>query len=188
MNLPAPLQALKVPGVLVVNPTTAPPTDAAPHGGTALGLVRDVVARRTARRFGIEAEEYGGEVVEELYLGESWEIVFALRSGDSDAINNIFPNTTAHATSGARGIVYPGSSRRAGSAWSTSAVKLLFSPDDPDHRAVYFRAAVPMISGELERQLDRENEALWLVGFKAQRDGTTAAESIQIRLLEDLTL
>jgi hypothetical protein len=190
MSAPSPLQALRAPGRLVINPTTSPPTDAFPHGGTAMGLVRDVKVRRKERRFAILAEEWGSSVAEELWQGGDYLLAFALRGLDDDALNVLFPGETSLGSpSGVRGIGTPVSGRREGSQLSASAVKLLFSPLDPTrHRAVYLRSAIPLLAEDLEVPLQRRDEALVAVAFRALRDGTTPASSIQVRLLEDLTL
>jgi hypothetical protein len=188
VTTPAALQALKVPGTLIVNPTTNPPTDAAPHGGTELGLVKDVRWVRRERSFDITAEEYGSETAEVVYLGEEWEVLFTLRGYDADALSNLFPNIVAETNSATTGITYPDTTRRAGSGYTSSIVSLLFSPEDPYHHAVYFRAAIPMVAEELEVKINRTDRMLIAVGFKAVRDATTAARSVQVRLLEHIEI
>jgi len=192
-----PLKALRVPGRVCINPTDNPPGSSVPFpfGGIELGLVRDVVLRRRERRFSNTAEEFGGEPAEELYLGETWDLLFALRGFDNDAIQTLFPNTTAHALSGQRGIVHPGSNRREGSAWSTaSAVRLLFAPDEPlSHPGVYFRSAIPLVAEELELPLSRNPDAggelLIAVAFRALRDQTQPDHiAVRVRLLEDMVI
>lgn len=189
MSAPTPLQALRVPGVLVVNPTTNPPVDAVPHGGVQLGLVRDVVLRRTERRFELVGEEYGGEVLDHVYLGETWAIVFALRGLDNEALRRLFPTSATPTPSQREAISWPGSGLREGRSREVAdGVALLFSPDDPDHHAVYFRRAIPLVAQELDLALGREEELLVLAGFLATRDGTTADGSVQVALREDLAL
>ena len=188
MTTPAALQALKVPGTLIINPTTDPPTDAAPHGGTELGLVKDVRWVREERRFDITAEEFGGEIVESTYMGEDWTLLFSLRVMDADALANLFPNIVSESDSATTSITYPDSTRRAGSGMTSSIVQLLFSPDDPYHHAVYFRAALPLWAASLEVQTNRTENLLVAAGFRAIRDATTAAKSVQVRLLEHIAL
>ena len=188
MTTPTAMQALKVPGTLIINPTTNPPTDAAPHGGTELGLVKDVRWVRDERRFDLTAEEYGSEVFESIYMGEDWTLLFSLRVMDADALAALFPNTVAETASATTGITYPDTTRRSGSGMTSSIVKLLFSPEDPYHHAVYFRAALPLVAAALEVQTNRTENLLVAAGFRAIRDATTAARSIQVRLLEHIEI
>ena len=179
------LKALRVPGQLILNPTNL--ATARPHGGLSMGLIKDVKWRRVPRYFEIEAEEFGGEVVEQIWQGESWLLVFALRSTDVDAISAAFPNSNLSTTTGKRRVTAPGTIRE-GIGLTTTPIKLLFSPDDAkNHECVYFRAAAP-VSEPMEVSLGREEESLMLVSFKGFRDATTPSASVQRGLIEDIVL
>jgi len=60
------LDALRVPGSVS-------------FGGTDLGLIRDVQLLRTASQTPIEAEEFGIEIVDELFVGAVYRVGLALR-------------------------------------------------------------------------------------------------------------
>jgi len=159
-----------------------------PHGGTAIGLVRDVQMRRIEGRQTIIAEEFGVEVIDEVYAGEAWLLSFALRGWDSDGILALFPNTTLASTSKFRGVDYPGTTSKPGTTKAAGAVKVLFTPDDDkNHPAVYLPNAIPEIAEDLTIALGRIDEVLIVCGFRALRDGASAGRAVQIRLLEDLT-
>lgn len=181
-----PLAAMKVAGQLCISPTTSPPVDAFPHGGTSLGMVKDVVLRRTERRFNELGEERGGEVTDSLPMGVEYLMAFALRGWDPDAIPAVDPSAVVGATSRQAKIQHPGASVREGV--SQSHVSLLFSPENKDHPAVYFRSAIPMVAEELELELGRSTEALMEVVFRAMVDDTTELGSVQVGLLEDIVL
>ena len=187
MSAATALQAMRVPGALAVGPTNL--STAFPHGGTALGLVRAVIVRRRELRFDVTAEEYGGAIVDTLYRGEEWSLVFELRGWDNDAISALFPNTTLPTVSGERTIQFPQTTKIGGVLQGASAVKLIFTPEDQArHRAVYFRSAIPLLAEEVDMRHARAEEMTVAAGFRALRDGVTANSSVQVALVEDLTL
>ena len=187
MSAATAMQAMRVPGALAVGPTNL--SLAFPHGGTALGLVRGVVVKRRELRFDVIAEEYGSAVVDALYMGEEWSVVFELRGWDSDAINALFPNTTLPTVSGERTIQFPSTTKASGALLGATAAKVIFTPEDPTrHRAVYFRSAIPMLAEEVEMQHARAEELSIVAGFRALRDGSAANSSVQVALVEDMTL
>lgn len=190
MSTPNPLQAFHCVGRLsaTAEGQTFNFATAYPHGATALGLVRDVRLRRIEGRQTIVAEEFGVEVVDEVYAGEAWLLSFALRGWDSDAISALWPNTTLGSSSKFRGVDYPGTTTKPGTTKAASAVKVLFTPDDAtNHPAVYLPNAIPELAEDLTISLGRTEEVLIVCGFRALRDGATAGRAIQIRLLEDLS-
>ena len=190
MSSPSPLQAFHNVGKLsaLAEGQTYDFATAYPHGGTALGLVRDVQIRRTEGRQIITAEEFGVEVVDEVYTGEAWVIAFALRGWDSDAILEVFPNTNLGSSSKFRGVDYPGTTIKPGALKSATATKVLFTPDDDkNHPAVYMPNAIAELAEDLTIALGRTEEVLIACAFRALRDGATAGRSVQVRLLEDLS-
>lgn len=182
MTTPSPLQAMKVPGQIMVNPGTI--TD--PASGTSLGLVRDVAVLRRASVHEIVAAEHGLEPVDALRLGERWAVTFALRGFDADAIAACFPsNTFTGTTAGRPGLRYPGASE-AGSLISGDSVVLRFTPDDPArHPGVVFYRALPIVVDELTINFEHESETLLLVGFLGIRD--TTQRLVEVQLIEDMT-
>ena len=190
MSSPTALQALNNVGRLsaLASGQTYDFATAYPHGGTALGLVSDVRIRRTEGRQLIVAEEFGVEVVDEVYSGEAWLLSFALRGWDSDAILACFPNTDLGTTSKFRGVDYPGTTVYPGTLKSTLATKVLFTPNDTaNHAAVYLPNAFAELAEDLTIALGRTEEVLIACAFRALRDGATAGRAVQVRLLEDLT-
>lgn len=190
MASPTVMSALRTPGQIIINPSAGLLTQAPPHGGTSLGFVGNAKVRRIGREFEQTCEEWGGEVGDLVYLGEEWSLAFDLRNQDGDAIAACFANTSEHSPSGQRGIDHPGTALVAGqSLYDEKSVALLFSPNDRQrHCAVYFRKAIPRIALEIESDLSRGSERLFVVGFRAMRDDTTPLASVQVRLLEDIDL
>lgn len=192
MAAASPLQALRVPGALAaeIGGQIFDFSTVFPHGGTALGLVRDVVWRRTEGRVLITAEEFGVEVVDAIYGGEVHVLALALRGWDDDGANLVFPNTELGTTSGRRGAIYPGP-RAPGASRVADAVRLIFTPDDTaNHQAVYFRAAIPLLAETLEVPLGRkgDQEVLLKCVFQATRRNFGDGSAVQVELLEDLTV
>ena len=186
MAAPDVLEALRVPGELIVGPTVT--TGGLPFGGTRLGLVRDVKLRVLEGRVNITAEELGVEVVDYVLTGSDYRLAFALRGWDADAWGQVFPNTTLGALGGQTGVVAPGPVEP-GRLGSSRAVQLLFAPDDTArHPAVYFPAAIPLAAESQEVSVTRQNEFLVLAAFHATRDGHGTGRLAQVQLIEDLTL
>lgn len=163
-----PLKALKVPGTLVWNPTSL----AVAHGGTVLGLVRDVAWVYQAHRRLHTAEELRVRVVSAIYGQEEVSLAAALRGLDNDAVEVTAPLSAAGATTGHRVQSGPGRTNDTpnlphGHHVEVDAAPLLFLPDDTaNHPAVVFPLAMPR---QLEdpRSLTLDGEYLTLVRFRA---------------------
>jgi len=184
MGLPDLTRILTVPGRLCVAPADL--TVAFPHGGTALGLVRQIAIRILTARAEVVAEEYGIEAVEQLYLGQRWVLAGTMRSLDDDAVQRLFPSTAVGATTQHRVISYPGT-ERAGTLRSASSVVLCFSPDDLDHHPmVIFHRALPLLDeqAELQAQLDAEMGA----GFAFLAIRAADGRAVSMGQREDLVL
>lgn len=178
---------LKVPGRLVANPADL--TVAFPYSGTELGTVRDIVVR-PGRAFELIPEEaFGPEPIDALDLGESWVLTVGLRSLDPDALAKAFAATSTGPTSGKADVAYPGGTFRAGTLRSSSAIKLLFVPEDVNrHPMVYFPKALPLIDATAEIQLSLASEVVLAAQFIAVRDDSTPPRTALVRRKEDLTL
>lgn len=181
-------QSLTAPGRLVINPTDK--TAAFPYGGTQLGEVRDVRAVITGGWFDVEAEEYGGTIVESVWSGENVALGCFLRQFDETAVATVFPNTKTGTTTKRVAITHymdAASPVRPGHLLSSRGVKLLFVPFDVDRvRCVYFSRALPRTNeaATLQRALGVREEipALFLAIPSA------SAKVYQIDFLRELTL
>lgn len=124
------------------------PTDLAtdyPHGGTALGLIRDGEFRYGERARLVHAEEFGRVAVEGFRIQESPVLSAVFRTWDDDVLSNIFPDTTAGTSGGRviRGNVSANAQR--GGNLSDLAVTLCFSPRSPDqHPFILIYSAIPV--------------------------------------------
>jgi len=120
-----------------------------PHGGTALGLVRDMIFNFGAKTTLSTAEEWGGVVSKAFYTGERPFLAAVLRDFDNDSLNAIFPNTTAGSSSGDRYVTYgPGASgvNRPGYDLTNKQIKLVFSPTAADrHPFIILYYAIPAL-------------------------------------------
>ena len=184
MAAPDVTRAMRVKGRLCIDPTDF--STAWPHGGTGLGMVRDVAVRNGRMTEQITAEEFGVEVIDVIDLGESWVLAATLREWDADALAKVFPAGKAGATTTERVVEYP-KSYRAGTLLSSSTVKLLFTPDDQTiHPAVLFYRALPLVEETAELSFQLGLDLVVPVMFVAIRDAS--ANMVQVGLLEDLTV
>lgn len=158
MSAPHARNILKIPGKLVADPTDLS-TDY-PHGGTELGVCRDVVMN-----FGVFvdfpiAEEFKAPTAAIL---QEEKPVFAcvLRSWDDSMLSKVWHNiqTSAYGEVGIKGTVAGSGIKRAGTNLASRAMKLFFSPHAVDqHRAILLYNVVPMPneSAELQMSIGRE--------------------------------
>ena len=166
MATPSVDQALRVPGRLAAGCTDF--TAAYPHGGTALGLVRDVVAERVeiAGKI-IRAAEFGHEVHTILRGGAVWSVTFALRGFDGDGVTaSGLPTAT---TGSDVGVVEPGSDTP-GSAYTGQVI--CFSPNNPDHPAVVLYTALPVFSSVLRLRFADLTEFAPVLTYVGTRDAS----------------
>lgn len=177
--------ALTVPMRLVVAPTNLAADY--PHGGTSIGLVRDVVLEIASADLEITAEEFGQEIVDVVDGGESWRLSAAVRGWSRKAHDALFLEASTSATTEKPLAAHPAANRRAGRLRSADAVVLLATPKDTTrHPAVLFRAAVPRRAAPLRVEFGLTTELLWAVSWTAIRD--SAGVAAQIGLLADLSL
>ena len=177
-------ECLSAPGRICVNPTNL--ATAFPHGGTALGAVRAVKTRRIVTKVPIRDEAFGQEIRDFVWGGENYILAFILRQWDATGVATLFPNTATGTTSNRVGIESPGSVRP-GTLGSTFAVKLLFSPLDPERvPAVILYSAIPFTEDttELDHAAQKRQEVACVV--HAVRD--TADKIWQAKFLKDITL
>ncbi len=185
---------LRMPGVLVKDPTSLASvptpedfrTASTIFGGTVLGVLRNVEARWQIRGRNIAAEEYGGAVHEQIYIGESLVLAAILRNFDSTGISTIFPNTSAGTTSGAR-VVAQDFSQSGSRAAIRTAHKLLFVPVAVETMPlVYLPAARVLPDATAKMALGLEEEVG--IGIVWQASPSDAGLCYRIALREDLTL
>ncbi len=151
-------------GSLCTDPTDL---DAAfPHGGTAIGLTRDMVFTPGERAVLIHAEEFGNVVREGFRVQDSPVFTAVLRQWDDDGVAAIYPDT-ATGDSGRTLIRSRANTNanRSGTKLSASAVKLLFSPDSPDqHPFIIIYKAIPVLTDSMIEP-DMRKELGFSVGF-----------------------
>lgn len=180
---PNPRDILRVPGRLSYGATSL--LTAYPHGGTALGVVRAITAAPNERAVNVVAEEYGGETVERIYLGQGWTLSAILRSYDPAALALLTPNSAAGTVSQERLVTEPGTVR-AGHARASAGVKLVFTPDAPDAPYLVLYRAVPSLDGSAALQFGRSTELEIAMVFAALRDAS--GRMIAMGRREDITL
>lgn len=181
-------QVLSAPGRLCINPTNL--TLAFPHGGTALGEVYKIEVLITNAYFDVEAEEYGGRIVESLWTGENVALACILRQWDETAMGTIFPNTTTGTLSkrvGLKGWEQVTSPVRPGSLVSARSVKLLFSPFDAQrNRAAILYRALPKVNDSVTlNQMLPTRQEIGAV-FLAIPDASSPSRVHRIDFLKDL--
>lgn len=174
---------------MCINPTDL--SAAWPHGGTELGALRGVYAEPGIQHEDIVAEEWGVEVVESVYLGQSWVIGVLLRQPDDDLYTTMFPATAVGASSGDRILTQEADdSHRAGSLASAKAVKVLLAPRDlragSNAQYVLFHRALPMVEQSARLRFALQSELAVPALFRAIR--ATDGRTYQVGKLEDLEL
>lgn len=156
-----------------------------PHGGTALGTVKNIAVADGHEYFDIEAEEMGVRYVESVQLQHFYVLAGIARGFDDDMIDTIQPNSATGSVTGKK-IIQGLGAKRAGALLSASSVVLFFSPDDPRHRAAIFYKALPKIGAANELLLSVTDEADTTFAFLAIDDDS--GKDVNIGRIEDLTL
>ena len=161
---------LRSPGSLCINPTDL--TTAFPHGGTAIGVVRDLAFVFNMKTSETTGEEWGGVATRVFYDGEKPFIAAVLREFDDDAISNIFPNTAEGTVSQTRQInMVANSGNRAGFDLTGQSFILVFSPDDVDRKNfILLHRAVPAVEETSRLNLKLSEEVGLGVVFWATPD------------------
>lgn len=184
-------QVTSAPGRLCINPTDL--TLAFPHGGTSLGEVGEIGITIASGFYDIDAEEFGGRIVESVWTGENVWLACTLRQWDETAVGTIFPNTTTGTLSkrvGLKGWEQVASPVRPGSLLSARSVKLLFSPLDPQrNRAAIFYRALPKApeTAALDAMITSRQAFKGCV-FLAIPDASSPARVHRIDFLKDLSV
>lgn len=170
-------RAIRNPGRLCLAPTDLS-TDF-PHGGTALGLVRDVELAWGVEVSTVVAEEWG-EPVEKHWVGGAPVLALVLEQWDKDALSRVFARVvrppTASPTSGLQGLFRVEGQRPGYGLGVVPALeKLLFSPLDPRHPAVLFRRPVAELAVQARLALSLQDDAVFPLVFTATRDDSGKA-------------
>lgn len=183
MALPDATKIFRVPGRLCIDPTNL--ATAFPHGGTALGIASQIRVVTGLEEASITAEEFGGQAVDVLLMQRDFFMTTLLRQWDNDAINTLFPNTSAGA-SGDKVINWPGSNR-SGYLLSNRTVKLCFTADrQTEHPSVIIYKAIPLPEEQEALRLTVLAELAMPAVFLGIRDGSSRVAAWG--LLSDLSL
>lgn len=162
-------RVFRVPGNLVLGPTTLGATPSYPYGGTALGYVDEVELDWGLRYVPVVAEEWG-ETTEELRVGEFPVIALTLKQWDAAVISSVFPSVT---TTGSPSGIKDGMQRINGGARPgivTAMSPLLFAPADPNHPGVIFYRPIPRLAESAKLALSLRDDAVFPLVFVATRD------------------
>lgn len=165
---------LRVPGQLCLDPTDL--SIDFPHGGTAIGIVRDIEFRYGIRTGLVTAEEWGSTPVETVFSGESAVLACVLREWDDDAINSIFLNTTVTTGFAERRSVISRAAtdgKRAGALLSSKSSIVCFSPLAlNDHPMLIVRKGIPLVDESAMLQASLAEEFGVAVVWQAIPDAT----------------
>lgn len=175
---------LRIPGRLVKDPTDL--TAAYPHGGTELGIVRDLRWSPGIKTERLSPEEFKTPVAA-LITDEEPVMACTLRTWDNDLLAAIFPNiqTSQDGDVGLLGKVAGSSHNRPGYDLGNKGFKLLFSPQAVDHHPhLLFYRAVPLFDDTVDLQLSIAEEfgmSLMFVGMP-DAQGRTYAKDLRDNL------
>jgi len=172
---------LSVPGQLCKAPTDL--TAAYPHGGTALGAVKEIVAMpfyTTYRRY----NQVFGTTVQTYKTGEAWVLSALLREADSDTLSLIFGSRTANTKT-----VYEQDLWNDLPGQAIADISLLFSPLDLErHPFVWLPRACPELDAQAELMHGRSPKRLeYPVVFVATPDSSGVCYRWGYRGSMDLT-
>lgn len=144
-------------GYLCVSPTDL--SIAFPHGGTAIGMYREMRFKPNVIYKGLTSMSLSGQVYKTKYCGERPEVECVLRDWDPDALNMIWPNTTL-GVNGKR--VIDGNANETGKnrgGYEISTRYLCFSPKDLEtDEMLLVYAAVPLVKDQAELALSIPEE------------------------------
>lgn len=115
-------------GHLILSPASATAGAGGDYGGTILGTIQAVELEQEIEAEDVTAEEYGGEPVDAVFLGERWRIRAQLGNLDTSGLAQAFLETSAG--SGLRYFTWPHTSFKPGGLMSSKRVDLLFAPRD----------------------------------------------------------
>jgi len=175
-------------GRLVWNPTDLAATF--PHGGTEIGVVRDLIFRFGIETEEIRAEEWGNVPTEYVYTGSSAFLAAILREFDNNALDAIFPDTPTGSATGdqtIRGAVSGSGVTFGGTLLSTQSGILAVSPESPETQEfLILYNAIPMPDEASRLQISAGDELGIAVVFRAVTDSTDRLWNIGKR--RDLSL
>ena len=173
---------LRIPSRLAISPTDL--TTDYPHGGTALGLTRDLVFHFGAKTTLSTAEEWGGVVTKAWYSGEAPFVACVLRELDNDALAAVFPNTSTGSVSQNKIVSYTpaASGYRPGLDLAGKVVKLVVSPLAADrHPFILLYAAVPTLDAEASLMLSYAEEVGIPITWHAMPDSSNRVYRVGTR-------
>ena len=189
MGVSTPNNMRRLKGRLVWKPTDL--TAAYPYGGKQLGFCRSATFVWGIQYQPVHAEEFGGAVVENIYMSETAVLTAVLRDYDEDMVEAVFPNfasgtldatghkgtTSASTLSGnpvVKGHASAGATTKPGTPLaSTRAQKLVFAPDDEDnHEFLMMYNVVPMVDQSAQMMLTASEWAEIGVVFQALPDSS----------------
>jgi len=188
-----PESVFRVPARLCKNPTDL--ALAYPHGGTALGMIAQIIFQPNALYVDITAEEFGGTLVDRIYAGEEPVLSCTLRGWDADIMGAAFPNSTFAIRSDGRvskdrkiryepkvaGLKYPGY------LMSGVSFPLLVSPIAAEfHPGVLFYNVAPAWDADAELVFKDGNELVLKIDFACLPD--TTGRCYNVGKLIDLVL
>jgi hypothetical protein len=186
MAAETPLDLVFAGAKLSTAPTNILTPNTYPWGGTALGLVKNVVVKAGRRVSTFREEPYGPMPYDGIDLGEAWVMTGSFRTYDPDVISLVFASTGTGASTGSKQIVYPnGNTYRTGGLLSALGVKLLLTPDDFERqRFFYAYNAVPLTAEDGDMPFQRGEE--WVVPFRFLCLPNGSNKTVAYGLREDL--
>lgn len=153
MSAPDVSNIYRSPGRLVANPTAL--MSPYPHGGTELGIARDMMFKPNVKFRKLIAEEFKSPV-EVLWTGDDPVMAGVLRTWDNDMISKLFYGTQVSAK-GDVGIIDSGT--YPGYPLSRKGIVLLFSPMAVDaHKHILLYNAIPIVEEAFEMKVSISEE------------------------------
>lgn len=165
MSVAATASIIRVPGVLIWNPTSLSASE--PYGGTYLGETRGISFKAGIKWREIW-DESTGSVIDAIYGGENCELKAIVRYPDADMVTTTATKSVITTATGAGFLFRPGGTTgntRAGFRMSSRTGKLLFAPHAATaHPMILIYNAMPMFDEDMELRFNLKEE--WGLGVK----------------------
>lgn len=177
---------LRVPGRVVINPTTAFLGGTYPYGGTEVGKASQCLLQPLGTSFRVEYESLG-EVGDVLEANNRWMFTCFLRGWDDDAVELLLAGgeeTGEHTQH--RAFHVPGNVQPGASALKRS-VSMVYVPEDPETApAVLIYRGVPDWTEGAEMAFQRGSELGIPLSIECLRD--SGCNTLRVGRLVDLSL
>lgn len=167
-----PEDVLNIPGRIALSPTDL--SAAYPHGGSAVGIIGDVVYEPNYQYRPFLMREGGKRGFDLIEVPSDGMLTVLCRQWDPEVIGSIYPASTTQTDGSELGRVTGSSNRFIGS----NGIKIAYSPLDETKKGVLFYHAIPTIM-RLRLAFARNIETVHLASFYLLRDSSDRYAAVE---------